>query len=185
MANQNQDPKVLMTRLQKVVEGVLKSTGNLNVSQEIQIHERDVIEYESRMRVSGMEKFNAPCYVASISYYRDEASQAKQDACGVMVVYIEEESVSKLLTAMGYKTAKASEEEAILDHCGELCNLISGNFKNELAGFGYSGLVSTAPITAKNSIPSGVDFPYSQYKLYEADFYLWKEKILVLGLCMA
>lgn len=185
MAKNEPDLQALSVSLRGVVEDFLRSTANLSFSQEPEFSERAVIEYDSRMRASGMEKFNAPCYVSAVSYYRDEQHLKSSDACGVVVVYVEEELAGRLLTALGYSTAKEEDDEAALDHCGELCNTIAGNLRKELAGRGFGDLKTGAPVNHKNGIPAGVEFPYSQYKLGQTEFYLWKQKALVVDLCVA
>jgi hypothetical protein len=184
MAKNEPDFQALSISLRGVVEEVLRSTVNLSFSREPEFSERAVIEYDSRMRASGMEKFNAPCYVSAVSYYRDEARLKSSDACGVVVIYVEEELAGRLLLASGYKTVNEEDEDAALDQCGELCNMIAGNFRKELSALGFGDLKTGAPVNHKNSIPSGVEFPYSQYKLGQTEFYVLKQKALVVDLCV-
>jgi hypothetical protein len=178
------DVQQLVQVVSRVVEGAFQSGGQAVFSREPEVHEKSVIEYHSRMRVLGMEKFNAPCYVSAMSFYRNEHSQQKKDACGVLIVYFEEEAAAKTLTALGYKTAKGAEEGVILDQCGEFCNFVAGHCKQEWIRMGLAAVINSAPLVAQNTIAAGVEFPYSQYRFQEVAFYLWKQKALVVDLCV-
>lgn len=179
------DQQTISTTLMKCVEEIFASMGSLTFSNTPEFKERNIIEYNSKMQASGLEKFNDASYVAAVNYYLSESHLQQHDCTGVLMVFIEEDAASKLLKALGYTGFKDEDEELILENSGEFCNVIAGKFKDELAKLGYKSLITSAPIKAKNAIPGGAEFPYSQYKYYEASFYFWKKKSLVINVVMA
>ena len=192
MAQQEFDPQVISTTLMGVVQSTFKTMCKLEFTKQPEIIERDVIEYDSKMRTVGFDKFQAPCYIASISYYLSPTHMEQHDACGTMNLYIEEEFAERILAYLNEGSLDEEEEiddemeeETLLDNCGELCNIIAGNFKNEVKGMGFIDLTMSAPVKAKNTVVEGVDFPYSQYRYFEARFELWQKECLIIDVVMA
>ncbi|MHA1656551.1 MAG: chemotaxis protein CheX [Candidatus Heimdallarchaeota archaeon] len=178
------DPQVIATTLMGCVQDTFKKMCNLTFSQDPDFVEKELIEYESRMRTFGLEKFNGPCYVAAISFYLSPKEIEEHDALGALVLYIEAEVAEKLLKALGYDFDE-EDEDLVLDNCGEFCNVIAGQFKNQLNSLGYKDLTISAPIKGKNDIRQGVEFSYDQYKLYESSYYFFKKKALVVVATMS
>ncbi len=179
------DPQVIATTLMGCVQETFEKMCHVSFSQTPEFHAKEIIEYDSRMRIFGLEKFNGPCYMSFLNFYFNQKDFEAKKCCGVMVLYIEEEAAEKLVRALGQSGLDAEDPEIILDTCGEFCNVIAGQFKNELRSFGYMDLVISAPLKYHNIIPEGVDFPYSEHKQYELMFYLWKQKVVVVDMVMA
>jgi len=179
------DSQVLATTLMGVVGGAIEEMANTTFTKDPEFAQKDLIEYDGRMRADGMEKFNGPCYVAAISYYLSTKELKKHDACGAFVLYVNEEFAEKVMHALGHKHIEAEDEESVLDGVGELCNLLSGNFKSEISNLGYKDLSMSAPVKHRNTIPEGIEFSYDQYDKYECSFYLWNEKTIVVDITMA
>lgn len=182
---QESDPPIIATTLIEVVQDTFRKMGNVEFSKDPRFIKRDIIEYESRMRVFGLEKFNGPCYVSSISYYSSQKHQEAHDACGTMNLFMEEGAAGKILKTLGYTGFDDEDETMVLDNCGEFCNVLAGNFKNGLTNLGYKDLYLSAPIKEKNNLSKGAEFPFSQYIYYETEFYLWKQKAVVVDIVMA
>jgi len=51
----------------KAVESTLTKMCNVAFSQEPEFEVRDIIEYRGKMRTFGLEKFNAPCFLAAVN----------------------------------------------------------------------------------------------------------------------
>ncbi len=179
------DPQVIATTLMGCVQTTLEQMYNLKLSQDPEFEEKEIIEYASRMQTFGLEKFNGPCYISAINFYLSPRHLEEHDPVGAIVIYIREDLAVRFLKALGFEDADEEDEEIVLDCCGELANIITGQFKNELTSLGYKDLTISAPIKAKNDIPGGVEFNYNEYKLYELTFYLWKEKTMVINITMA
>ena len=168
----------------KVVEDLLKSKPGITLTKESEFVQRDIIEYNSRMRVFGMEKFNGPCFISVINYYSSEVDLKAHKAGGAVVLYIEEGNAAKLLKALGFKKFDEEDNDAVLKMCGEFCTLLAEDYKKELSSLGYKDLVLSAPSNYLNGVPEGVEFSYDQYVKYEMSFYLWKQKTVVLDVTM-
>lgn len=178
------DPQVIAKTCMNVVESSLQKMGNLTFTQPPEFSERKIIEYHSRMRVFGMEIFNGPCYISYVNFYLSESHVKAKNPIAAFVFYVEEENAAKIFKALGYKGFNEHEETTMLDTCGELCNMLAGNFKKEIAQLGYQDLVMSAPVSHYNSVPDGVDFHYDQYVKFETSFYLWKQKLLAIDVTM-
>jgi len=179
------DQQVLATALMKCVEETFTSKGNLAFSNTPEFKARNIIEYDSKMQVSGLEKFNDPAYVAAVNFYLTEELQKKRDTCGAIIAFVEEDSSSRLLKALGYSGFKDEDEDLIMDKCGEFCSFLAEKFKEELGKSGFKSFLLSAPVKGKNNVPGGIDFPYHQYTYHEASFYVWKKKIFVVDVVMS
>ena len=186
MASQSPlDSKAIGAMCVNIVEESFRQMGNLSFSQDPVSVKRDIIEYSSRMRVFGMEMFNGPCYISVVNYYFSQSHVQRHDACGAFVLYVEEGSSEKLFKALGYRDFHDEDEATMLETCGKLCNVLGGNFKNELAKQGFGDLVMSAPQNYHNSVPEGVEFHYDEYSKSETSFYLWKEKIVAADITLS
>ena len=165
--------------LKEVIQKNLTKTGKITFSEEPKIIKKDIIEYDHRMRVSGLEKFNAPAYVAGISYYRSPKDQEEHNACGAIVLYVEEQYVEILLKALGQTGIDDENEEMLSKKCGEFCSIVGEEFTTAVSGQGYNDLVAAVPISFRNTIQDGIDFSYTQYEKYEISFLIKAKKIMV------
>lgn len=179
------DSQVLMTTVMGVVEQTLAKMSGIMPTEAPQTKEADIIEFYGRMRVMNMNDFNAPVYVSVVNYYLTQEDMNKGKAKGVLVLYVDAENASKLYKFLGFTVPDDEDDESMLDGCGELCNLIGGALKNELANVGYVNLVMSAPEYYKNSVTDGVKFSLDQKKKYQFSFFYWKRKTLVLEVSMA
>ncbi len=166
------------------IQGVIQNRSSLEFSKDPQMLEKDIIEYESRLRTFGLEKFNGPCYLVSVSFYLSAQALKEEDAYGTLVFYIEEEATPKFLKAIGSGVKDDDDEELILDNLAGIVESIIEDFKNKLTAQNYPNLIQGEPLKTKNDVFEGVPFPYSQSKYYELSFYLWKNKALVADVTM-
>lgn len=171
--------KTLSTSLHQVVDRTLLS--RLAYTHEPQITEKDIIEYESRMRVSAMEKFNGPCFISVINFYNSSHDLEKhQNAKGAVVLYLEENNATKLLKTLGYPVKLDEDEDVVMQQAGQLTKNIVNEFKGDLNKAGYAELVFSPPQNFKNQVPQGVEFDYNEFLKYEMIYSLWKEKAVAV-----
>jgi chemotaxis protein CheY-P-specific phosphatase CheC len=137
------------------------------------------------MRLFGLEKFNGPCYIGDINLYADKNALDQKNTCGLVALFVKEDIAPDLAKAMGNKGLDVEDPEIIKDTVGELCNVIVGQFLNELRAFGYKDITISAPIKDYNDVPEGVDFPYNETKYYEITFFVKKEKTFVINVAIA
>ncbi len=185
MADKNMDPQVIMTSVMGVIESVLGKMSGVVATDQPQSKECDIIEYDGRMRVGGMEKFNAPSFVSVINFYISPNDMERHKAKGALVVFVDSENAGKLFHALGFSIPDDEDDVSMMDACGELCNLIAGNFKNELSGLGYADLTISAPHSYKNSVIDGVEYSPDQKNKYEFSFFYWRRKAIVVEVTLA
>lgn len=180
------DPQVIATTVMGAVSNVITTMCHQEFTQEPKFREKEIIEYNSRMRVFGLEKFNGPSYISSVNLYRNNGShdiQNVDDVLGTMVLYLEPEAAQKIIKSLGMEI-NVNDENMILDNCGEFCNLVAGQYKNKIMEMGYEDLILSAPTNFINDVPGGVRFCYDEYRYYETEFFLWKALALVVAVCM-
>ena len=146
---------------------------------------KDLIEYSSRMRTFGLEKFNDACFLSSVCFYSSKGDLESHNAVGSLVVYLQEENVGRFLKLAGLKKFDEDDEEKVLERCGEFCQTIAEEVKSGLMSSGHGDLTLSEPLSRTNDIAEGIDFPYSEYSCYETSFYYWKEKVLVVGIAVS
>jgi len=179
------DPQTIGPTVMRCMQEAFGEMSSVTFSKDPDFSEKEVIEYESRMRVFGMEKFNGLCYIAVINFYLSAQDLKNHDTEGALVLFVEYECAGKLLKALGYENVDDEDEEIILDNCGEFCKVIAGKFKNEMGALGFKNLTMSDPLIYKNDIPEGIEFKYSEYSFFECNFYLWKQKAMVLDVTLA
>lgn len=185
-ADKGSDLQRLATILSEVVEKTFQGANStLHFSNKPAIEERDIIEYQGRMRVEGMGIFNGPTYISVVNFYRSPKEQKDRKACGAVVVYLKAEYAEMFLKAAGQKNIIEDDEESALSGCGEVCKTIVDSFKEELKAAGYVELVAAPVQNHHNNVPSGVDFSFDQYKKYEIGFMVKGQRALAVDITMA
>ncbi|MBF0331252.1 MAG: chemotaxis protein CheX [Candidatus Omnitrophica bacterium] len=178
------DNQVLNTTIMGVVDETFKQMCHVNFSAEPVVTERDIIEYEGRMRVFPMEKFNCPAYVGIVNYYLSQTDMKDKMAVGMFSLFVKEDMLEKFFRAFDRPMSEAEDEAVCLDVIGEMTNILAGNVKNQLRELEYADLFISAPFKYKNVVPEGAQFDYSLFKKQEIIFTLWKEKCVAVEACM-
>jgi hypothetical protein len=178
------DNQVLNTTILGVVEETFKQMCHVDFSADPVTTEKEIIEYDGRMRLFPMEKFNAPAYVGVVYYYLSKRDLNEGHPVGTFVFYVKEDMVDRLFRAFGRPVSEAEDEAVCADVVGEMANILAGNVKNELRGLEYEDLLISAPTKHKNVVPEGVQFDYNLFKKQEIMFSFWKEKCIAVEACM-
>ena len=105
--------------VQKSVEEYCQATFAKNPK----VEQRDIIEYQSRMRVFGLEKFNDTCYIAHSNLYESPLEQEQKDTCGLIIVYVSDENAERLFKSL-LRGREESDEELVTECTAELCKII-------------------------------------------------------------
>lgn len=180
------DAEILVKTFLDMAQKSFDATSGKVVTSDAPTHKaQNIMEYQGRMSVTGMEKFNGPAYIAAVSFYLNEQDRDKRRAKGAMVLYLESSNAEKILRGFGHPVTDDDEEEETLAACGKLCTTFAEKFKEGLSQSGASSLILSAPVSNKNSIPEGIDFSSDQTQKQEISFYLWKKKALVVDLTLA
>lgn len=178
------DKQVLNTTVMSVVQDTFYKMLHAEMQGEPVFVEKDIIEYDSRMRVFPMEKFNGPCYVAYINFFLSHKVLEEGLVIGSFVLFVKGDVAERLLKAFGRPLKDAEDESILFDNIGEFCNILAGHVKNELTNLGYADLTISPPTISKNSVESGVPFDYALYRKHEISFQFWGQKCIVIEVCM-
>ena len=180
----NFDLKEFATTLIKSVEKAINSKCSFDFTKDPDIIEKNIIEYDSRMRVNAMEKFNGPCYVAAFNFYLSPESLKSGDVKGTLILYLECDCAGGFLKKLGHKFDD-DDQAIVCDYFAEFGNLAANQFKNDISSKGFADLTISAPLKGINDIFEGVPFPYDEYKYYELSFHFLKQKGIVASLTMS
>jgi len=155
--------------LKDVIIKEVEAKNESNVLGEPKITKQVIYEYESRMRVTALEKFNSAGYVAGTGFYKTQKNLESHEASGAIVLYVKEEEIEQTFKWFGHKIAEEEEDQCI-DACGKVGALIAEQFKKSLVAHGYAELVSSPTYSFRNTMPAGIDFSFDQYDKYEILF---------------
>ncbi len=179
------DPQVLTGAFMAAMGQMLEKLSNIPASQEPKIEESEIIEYEGRMRVSGMEKFNSPAFLSVVNFYLNQGEMQRHKPKGALILYLEAENISKFLKAFGVHFADDEDDKSLMDACGKVCEAVAAEFKNELTRKGYVELVLSNPSNYKNNILEGIAYSQDQKTKQTVNFFYFKTKAIVADLTMA
>ncbi|MBL8013626.1 MAG: hypothetical protein JNN05_07235 [Candidatus Omnitrophica bacterium] len=180
------ESEIIIKTFLNVAQQAFSSTGGRLVPSDDPTHKtQNIIEYQGRMSASGMDKFNAPTYVAGVSFYLSEQDREKHRAKGAMVLYLEALNADKFFKAFGHPVTDEDDEEEAGAACGKICTMLAEKFKSALSdSAGASQMVLSQPVGNKNSLPEGVDFSADQKQKQEISFYFWKKKSMVVDITL-
>lgn len=176
------DPQILTRTFLDSAQELFSRSSKLAQSDPPTTKSQNIIEYQGRMSVTAMEKFNGPTYISGVSFYLNAQDKDKRRAKGAVVLYVEASNAEKLLRGVGYSAGDDEEDEELLASCAKLCTALAEGLKQ---GLGISSLILSAPVSEKNSLPGGIEFSADQSEKQEISFYFWKKKALVVDLTMA
>ncbi len=179
------DAQLLTKTFLNVAQEAFSSASKLTQSDPPTTKSQNIIEYQGRMSVTAMEKFNGPTYISGLSFYLNDQHKEKHRAKGAFVLYLEASNAEKLLRGFGYPAVDDEDDEEILNSCSKLCTALAESLKQGLADQGAPQLVLSASVSDKNSLQEGVEFGPDQTEKQEFSFYFWKKKVLVVDLTMA
>ena len=185
MGKQNPELDKFSDFLENGTIALFKERGDLNFSGPVEKARRKIVEYEGCLRADGMEKFNNnPTYVSAVNFYVNEAELKKDKALGALIVYVQQDYIVRLMKLLQYPPVDDENEQAMLDSCGTLCNIIGGKFKSEISAAGYIELAWSHFITYRNSSVRGVGFCFSELEVSQLVFKIEGQKRLVMEMTM-
>lgn len=185
MSNSTTYLQELSEVLARLVEQSFQQSGKVSFSQDPAIETKSIMEYNRRMRVSGLEKFNGAAYVASVSFYRNDKDQASHNACGALVLNVADQEMKKLFEALGVSGFDDDEEDEAVEKCCEVCQTVADAFINQLQAKRSTSVLRSDAIGGRNTIADGVEFGYDQYDAQEISFYVKGQKVLAFDLTMS
>lgn len=180
----NFDVQLLNTVVREMFLQAFREECRVEPEDNLLICEKEIHEYNSGMRVFPMEKFNEPAYVAVVNGYLTEKHMQVRKASGTFVLFVKADVAARLFQSFGHFSKETENEEQVMDAAGKFCSLAAGKVIRELSGKGYSELLLSPALAYKNSVPDGVPFDYSLFHKQELTLSFWKEKSVVLEVCM-
>ena len=185
--DQPNDPKefeIQAMLLAEVVRRILKKRGEIDLSGKPILELKPVTEFMKRMRVTALGKFEGTTYISTVNFYQNTEEMESNKALGVIILYIHEEYIVKLLQRLNYPVTDEENEESLADGCGSFCNLIAGNFKSGLTQLGYIELEMSHFSSFRNELVNGVGFCPFQLQKYEISFDIGGKKRIMVDLSM-
>ena len=179
------DPQVLTGAFMAAMGQMLEKMGAISPSEEPKIEESEIIEYDGKMRVSGMEKFNNSSFLSVVNFYLNQGDMQRQKPKGALVLFFEAENTSKFLKAFGMRFADDEDDKSLMDACGQVCEAVAAEFKTELTRKGFVDLVVSKPRNYKNNVIEGIDYSQDQKTKQTVSFFYFKTKAIVGDLTMA
>ena len=174
------DPQIVNSILTGFIEELITTTGGLPASKPCEIVARPINEYEGRMRINALEKFDVAAYLASTNFYLNQADMQKRRACGALILYMDIEVADKIFKAAGLQVPYDEDDESMMGMSVTLCQLIVDALKDRLAAAGFSSILSSLPCVYKTKIPEGVEFSKGQDEKQELSFYVLKRKAMAI-----
>ncbi len=182
--HENRNLEIFADLLEKGTSALFAERGELNFSSFTK-EKKKIIDSEGRMRADGMEKFShEPTYVSAVNYFTNATDMSRDKALGALIVYVEQAYLPQLMKLLKYPPVDDESEDAMLDCCGTLSNIIAGRFKSEISQAGYIELEMSHFVNYRNSAFNGVNFPSSEYHLFELSGFLDGKKRLVMEMTM-
>ena len=183
-SNNPKELEKLAQTLNQCVTDLIKERSDLKFTKDPEVKRKNIIEYQGRMRVDGMEKFGEPTFISTVNYYASAADMQQGKTLGALVVYVEQGYIVQLLKKMKYPLANDEDENEMKDCCGTLCNIIAGRFKSAVSAMGYVELEMSHFSSYQNEVKEGIPFDHRERRKYEITFEIDDEKALVVELTM-
>ncbi len=185
MGAKNKNLEEFANLLIKGMDGLFMERGEIKFSKPPEKVRGAIIEYKGKMQADGMEKYNnEAAYVSTVNYYLNALDMSKKKAVGALIVYVEQTYMPKMMKLLKYPPIDDESENALLDSCGTLCNILAGRFKSEIVSAGYIELEMSHFSTFRNRAVPGVDFCASEFDYYTVNFVIENEKRLVIDMSM-
>ena len=181
----NNDLEKFSGLLLKGVTNLFQERGEIKFTKPPATQRRTIIEYDRKIPVDRIEKFNNErTYGSTVNYYGNAAEMARNKTLGALIVYVPEAYLPKLMRTLQYPAIDDEDEKAMLDSVGTLCNIVAGRFKSEVSSAGYIELEMSHFNNFRNSPLYGIDFCFPEYEKYEISFDLEGVKRMVLEVTM-
>ncbi len=184
MADKGLDPQIA-TALMEIIESTLAKVPGLAQTSPAENVEKDIVEYEHRIRVNSYEKLQAPAYISYVNFYLSEAEVGRTGkAKGALILYFDIENSGKFYKAVGLPFPDDEDDASMLNCNGEFCKLLAEGLKAKLVEMGYASLAISTPSSYRSNVVDGVEYSPDQKKLQELSFFYFKHKTIVVELTL-
>ena len=176
--------KIQADALVGVVKDIFDKKAGIKFNPAPAVERRDLIEWQGKMRIAGMEIFNASTYISYINYYISEADKQKKNAAGAIVLYVLETQLFPFITKLGYPKVDDENPEELKEGCGRICVDMANDFQKKLAVMGYPSLAMGPVDNNRNTVPVGVAFNIKEYDKFLTSFCLDNKKVMALEMTL-
>ena len=176
--------KIQSDALVEVVKDIFEKKAGIKFNPAPAVERRDLIEWQGKMRIAGMEVFNASTYISYVNYYLSEADKQKKNALGALVLYILETQLFPFIAKLNYPKVDDENPEELKEGCGRICVDMANDFQKKLAAMGYPTLVMGNVDNNRNTVPVGVSFNIKEYDKFVTSFCLDNRKVMALELTL-
>ena len=172
----------------KILKDVIKTKfateqERLVVTGDPALIKNTLVEYDKKLKVAAMDKFNNPGYACGRSYYLAQKDIPLHKAVGAVAIYILEREIGAFLKAFGYSEFDDENEEQVAEKCLDFGKKITDAYKTALAAK-YVDLIMSDAVCARNGVPKGLDFSFDQFEKYEIHFLIANKLTLVAEVTM-
>lgn len=171
--------------LKRLVEDTLTNKCNAGLTEETAVDEREIVEYDGRMRVGSLEKFNGPCYTVGFNLFTSEDNEKRGVPAGTLIYFVDEDSVERLLKSLEFRGFDEEDQGFVIEHLGQFFKSVSEDYAERVGGMGYGRLMVSEPTASKNNLPDGMSIPYDSTHYHELSFHFWKKKSMVVDVVMS
>jgi len=177
-----QNAFTLALALSAAVKKVFYEKSETTFSGEPEIEKKPIVEFNGRMRVDAMEKFNTTTVFSVIQLASSEDGLRKQEYLITLVFYLDKDSLPDFLRLLQYPYIDADEDLEVKDGCGTLGNVIAGQYKKEMASLGYRDASMSHFESYINTAVNGIAIPRGTTEKYQVTFEVDGTKRLVVEL---
>jgi len=176
--------KGLALILSQAVRKMIQVKGEYDLSRDPVMHPKAVVSFHQRLRVDGMEKFNARTVFSAVKFYTDAKSLELDKPLGALIIFVQADEIARLMWSFDYPRIDEDDDEMILDACGTLTNLIAGYFVKDIRDLGRVHLEMSHFESYINTAVNGIAFASDQTEKYVIDFWIKGTKRIVAELTM-
>jgi len=176
--------KGLALILGHAVRRMIRVKGEYDLSRDPVMHQKPVVSFHQRLRVDGMEKFNARTVFSAVKFYADVENQELDKPLGALIIFIQTDEIARLMWSFDYPRIDEDDDASILDACGTLTNLIAGYFVKEIRDLGCVHLQMSHFESYINTAVNGIAFASDETEKYVIDFWIKGTKRIVAELTM-
>lgn len=170
----------LALALSAAVKKVFYEKTTMVFSDEPRLEKKLITQFVRRMRVDAMEKFNDTTVFSVIEFASNEENLEKKEYLVTLVFYLEQKFMPEFLRLLQYPYIDSDDDIEVKDGCGTLANLISGQYKKELATLGYKDMMMSPFESYINTAVDGVGIFNGATEKYELSFEVEGAKRLVV-----
>src|SRR5262245_42886162 len=124
------EQEALAESFRDCVQKTIEEHCSVVFAKDAKVEVRDIIEYASRLRVFGLEKFNDTCYIGLTNLFETPEDVKANKPCGLILVFVREDSSERLFKTL-LKGQEGEDEELQMDNTKHLAEKLFQNFKRK------------------------------------------------------